>query len=226
MNLPPDVANEVLHSSIEAIVVVNDCGLIEFVNQQAQLLFGYDADEMVGKKVEMLMPDAMRDVHKKHRKRFTKAPRARPLVAGLNLQGLRKNGETFDAEIALTPIETEQGMLVSSAIRDFSEKETSEPFYRNLLESAPDAMIIVDEESKITVVNKQAEKMFGYSRMQLVGKPIEFLLPSRLRDRHIKHRNAYADQPSLRPMGIGMELQGCRIDDMRGNTNNSSMQIR
>jgi PAS domain S-box-containing protein len=139
------------------------------VNQQAQLLFGYDADEMVGKKVEMLMPDAMRDGHKKHRKRFAKAPRARPLVAGLNLQGQRKNGETFDAEIALTPMDTEQGMLVSSAIRDISEKQTSEPFFRNLLETAPDAMIIVDEEGKITVVNRQVEKMSGYSRQQLVA---------------------------------------------------------
>ncbi len=212
MNLPPDVANEVLHASTEAIVIVNDGGLIEFVNQQAQLLFGYDENEMIGKKVEMLMPDAMRDVHKKHRKRFVKAPRARPLVSGLNLQGLRKNGETFDAEIALTPIETEQGMLVSSAIRDISEKETSEPFFRNLLESAPDAMIIVDEEGKITVVNKQAEKMFGYSRKQMVGKPIEFLLPSRLRDGHIKRRDAYAEKPTVRPMGSGMELQGCRSD--------------
>ena len=212
MNLPPDVANEVLHSSIEAVVIVNDRGLIEFVNQQAQLLFGYDADEMIGKKVEMLMPDAMRDAHKKHRKRFTKAPRVRPLVAGLNLQGLRKNGETFDAEIALTPIETEQGMLVSSAIRDISEKETSEPFFRNLLETAPDAMIIVDEDGKISVVNKQVEKMFGYSRKQLVGKPIELLLPARLRDGHIKRRIAYAEKPNLRPMGIGMELRGCRSD--------------
>ncbi len=65
MNLPPDVANEVLHSSIEAVVIVNDRGLIEFVNQQAQLLFGYDANEMIGKKIEMLMTDAMRDEHKK-----------------------------------------------------------------------------------------------------------------------------------------------------------------
>ncbi len=169
MNLPPDVANEVLHSSTEAIVVVNDGGLIEFVNQQAQLLFGYDADEMIGKKIEMLMPDAIRDGHIKHRKRFASAPRARPLESGLNLQGLRKNGETFDAEIALTPIETEQGMLMSSAIRDISEKETSEPFFRNLLETAPDAMIIIDEEGKVTVVNGQVEKMFGYSRQQLVA---------------------------------------------------------
>jgi len=212
MSLPSDLANEVLHASTEAIVIVNNDGLIEFVNQQAELLFGYDADEMIGQKVEMLIPDGMRDGHEKYRSQFVKTPRARPLVSGLSLQGLRKSGETFDAEIALTPIETEQGMVVSSAIRDISEKETSEPFFRNLLESAPDAMIIADEEGKITIVNEQAEKMFGYTREQMVGQSIEFLLPSRLRDPHIQHRTSYIDDPRLRPMGIGMELKGCRSD--------------
>ena len=212
MNLPPEVANEVLHASTEAIVIVNDSGLIEFVNQQAELLFGYDAGEMIGEKVELLMPEAMRTTHKQHRKHFMNALHSRPLVSGLNLQGMRKDGKTFDAEIALTPIETEQGMLVSSAIRDVGEKETSEPYFRNLLESAPDAMIIVDEDGKISVVNEQAEKMFGYSREQMVGESIEFLLPSRVREAHIEHRNAYTESPSLRPMGLGMELQGCRSD--------------
>lgn len=211
-NLPPEVANQLLHSSIEAIVVVNEDGHIEFVNTQAELLFGYTADEMIGQTIEILMPEAMRKAHKKHRRRFSKAPRARPLVAGLNLQGLRKNGETFDAEIALTPIETEGRMLVSSAIRDISQRETSEPFFRNLLESAPDAMIIVDKDGKITVVNEQAERMFGYKRKKMVGKTIEFLLAPRLRAKHVEHRNVYVEDPTLRPMGRGLDLHGCRSD--------------
>jgi PAS domain S-box-containing protein len=88
----------------------------------------------------------------------------------------------------------------------------SEPFFRNLLETAPDAMIIVDEEGKITVVNEQAEEMFGYDREQMIGETIEFLLPARVRGKHVDHRNAYTNKPSLRPMGVGMELQGCRKD--------------
>lgn len=88
----------------------------------------------------------------------------------------------------------------------------SEPFFRNLLESAPDAMIIVDEEGKITVVNEQAEKMFGYDREQMIGETIEFLLPARFRGKHVDHRNAYTNKPKLRPMGTGMELHGCRSD--------------
>ena len=169
MSLPSDLANEVLHASTEAIVIVNNDGLIEFVNQQAELLFGYDADEMIGQKVEMLIPDGMRDGHEKYRSQFVKTPRARPLVSGLSLQGLRKSGETFDAEIALTPIETEQGIVVSSAIRDISEKETSEPFFRNLLESAPDAMIVLDGEGSIALVNAQAQSLFRYSREELLS---------------------------------------------------------
>lgn len=212
MSLPKNLANEVLHAATEAIVVVNEEGVIEFVNRQAELLFGYEADEMLGRKVEMLVPETMREAHEKQRHRYSRAPHARPLASGLGLKGLRKNGEEFAAEIALTPIETEQGMMVSSAIRDVSEKETAEPFFRNLLESAPDAMVIVDEEGKITVVNTQAEKMFGYQRDQMIGRPVEFLLPARMRNAHVRHRNSYADNPVLRPMGVGMELQGCRSD--------------
>ncbi|MFQ5983075.1 MAG: PAS domain S-box protein [Woeseiaceae bacterium] len=212
MKLPTDIANEVLHSSTEAIVIVDNDGSIEFVNNRAEQLFGYVADEMIGQKVEMLMPDAMRHSHERHRRRYAKSPRARPLVSGLSLQGKRKNGETFDAEIALTPIETEQGLLVSSAIRDISEDQTSEPYFRNLLESAPDAMIIVDEDGRITVVNEQAETMFGYERKDMVGRRIEFLLPDRLRETHLQHRDDYAEKPRLRPMGVGMELLGCRSD--------------
>lgn len=88
----------------------------------------------------------------------------------------------------------------------------SEPFFRNLLESAPDAMIIVDEEGRITIVNEQAEEMFAYDREQMIGETIEFLLPARLRGNHVGHRNAFTNKPRLRPMGVGMELQGCRSD--------------
>ncbi len=88
----------------------------------------------------------------------------------------------------------------------------SEQFFRNLLESAPDAMIIVDQEGRITVVNEQAEAMFAYRRDQMIGETIEFLLPARLRGRHVAHRDTYTNKPKLRPMGVGMELQGCRSD--------------
>lgn len=212
MKLPAYVANEVLKASNDAIVVVDDRGDIVCANETAEKMFGYDADELTGQKVEMLMPEAMRQQHVKFRQRFNKAPRSRPLVSGLNLKGLRKDRRSFDAEIALTPIETESGVLVASMIRDISADDTSEAYFRNVLESAPDAMIIIDHHGKIAVVNAQAEDMFGYSRKQLLGQEIEMLLPEEVRDRHISHRAGFAADPKLRPMGINLELRGRRRD--------------
>jgi len=88
----------------------------------------------------------------------------------------------------------------------------SETYFRNLLESAPDAMIIVDQDATMTIVNHQAEKMFGYERAEMLGKSIEILLPRRFQERHVARRNDYFNDPRLRPMGAGMELAGRRKD--------------
>jgi PAS domain S-box-containing protein len=208
MNLKFDAAQEILKSSHDAIVVVNDDGCIVYANRQAEQLFAYDSGEMTGKTVEELMPDVFRKNHEKHRRNFSRSPRSRPLVSGLSLQGQRKDGRIFDAEIALTPVETKDGMLISSTIRDISADDTSEAYFKNILESAPDAMVIIDHHGKITIVNGQAERMFGYARQDMLGKEIEMLLPESLREHHISHRAAYAGDPHLRPMGVDMDLRG------------------
>ncbi len=212
MKLPLDVAVEIVQSLNDAIIVVDDRGDIVSVNSAAERLFGYETGELLGQKVEVLMPGVMRKKHAKHRHRYNKAPRSRPLVSGLSLQGMKKDGRVFDADIALTPIETEGGVLVSSTIRDISADDTSEAYFRNVLESAPDAMVIIDHHGKITVVNRQAEDMFGYKRQQMLGQEIEMLLPDALRERHISHRAGFAANPQLRPMGVNLELRGQRRD--------------
>ncbi len=85
-------------------------------------------------------------------------------------------------------------------------------FFRELLDAAPDAMIVTDSSGRITIVNTEAERMFGYSRERMLGAPIEMLLPERYRRRHVQHRSAYADAPKIRAMGIGMQLAGLRSD--------------
>ncbi len=212
MQLPPQVSAQILKSTSEAIVVVDHSGTIVFVNKQAQSLFGYDAEELVGSDVEILLPDALREAHKGHRERYRESPHYRPLISGLNLKGRRKDGRDFDAEIALTPIETEQGLIVSSTIRDLTHDASTDAYFRNLLESAPDAMIIVDEQGKIAIINGQAESMFGYDRSELLGEDVETLLPARFRGRHQAHRRDYLKDPHIRPMGAGMELAGRRKD--------------
>ena len=89
---------------------------------------------------------------------------------------------------------------------------TSESFFRNLLETAPDAMIIADRRGRIVIVNSQTERLFGYLREELYGEPIEILLPAEIRQLHVKNRWGYIVDPHVRPMGRGMELKGLRKD--------------
>ncbi|MBU2676201.1 MAG: PAS domain S-box protein [Gammaproteobacteria bacterium] len=110
-----------------------------------------------------------------------------------------------------TPL-PDHGAAVSSAIRPVKPIDDSEAYFRNLLESAPDAMIIIDEQGRIAIVNAQAEQMFGYERQEILGRSIETLLPERLKKRHVTHRNKFIADPKVRPMGEGMDLIARRRD--------------
>ena len=203
---------DLLESTPDAIVLVNEAGLMVLVNTQAEAVFGYDRDEMIGQPVEMLLPQRLRSQHLGHRGQFFGQPRARAMGAGLELYGLRKGGPEFPVEISLSPLHTDAGLMVMSAVRDISARKRAESKFRELLESAPDAMVIVNRDGVIVLVNSQTEKLFGYRRDELLNRPIEILVPDRFRGRHPGHRAGFFTQPRVRAMGADLELTGLRRD--------------
>jgi protein-histidine pros-kinase len=131
---------------------------------------------------------------------------------GLSLFGIRKDGTEFPVEISLSPLPTEEGPMVVSAIRDVTERARAEAKFRGLVESAPDAVVIVDRTGRMVIVNAQAERLFGRSRDDLLGQPVETLVPPRFRSGHGASREGYFARPHVRAMDSGMDLFGLRSD--------------
>jgi len=201
-----------LEAAPDGMVIVDRQGIIVMVNAQTEKLFGYARDELLGNHVELLVPARFRDTHPFHRKQYEKNPRVRSMGADLDLYALRRDGTEFPVEISLSPMETDEDSLIIAAIRDITERKRAEEQFRDLLESAPDAMVVVDQQGIIQLINSQTEKMFGYDRAEIVGRSMEVLVPRRFRKKHAKHRVGYYVEHPVRPMGIGLDLFGLRKD--------------
>jgi formate hydrogenlyase transcriptional activator len=333
--------------SPDAVFVANQDGVIVRVNIQVERLFGYDRKELIGRPVETLVPERFRSLHPKYRSDYAAQPHIRPMGAGLDLCGLRKDGSEFPVDIMLSPIETNGESFVVAVVRDVTRRKTaeqerdrqaaiareqaallelahdsiivrdlanritfwnrgaeekygwrreealgqfahtflltefpqpveevdealrrnhywegevvhtakdgskivaasrrvlqrdasgkptaileinnditprkkaeealrrSEARLRSLFEFSPDAILVIDQSGKITEANAQVDRFFGYSRSELVGQPVELLIPEKFRHDHPRRREEYSAQPRVRAMGAGLELYARRKD--------------
>lgn len=193
--LSPDL----LEAVPDAMVAVNHEGIIVQLNSQTEDLFGYTRGELIGQKVELLVPEAQRQQHQHHRERFGRQPSVRRMGAGLDLYGRRRDGSEFPVEISLSPVHTSGGPLVLSAIRDISDRKRIEVQlhlayqalerrrdrqlweYQNrlplIVDSSQDAIIGKNLDGIITSWNRGAELIYGYKAEDMIGKPITMLAP-------------------------------------------------
>jgi PAS domain S-box-containing protein len=174
----------VVESAPNAIVMINSTGRIVLVNSQTERFFGYDRQELLGKPVEVLIPERMRERHPEYVRGFMTEHRARPMGVGRDLYGLRKDGSEFPVEVGLSPIETNQGLLILSAIVDISERVQSDrelqrmrTYLKNIVDSMPSVLIGVDAEGRVTEWNRSAEKATGVPTERAIGHSFIELYP-------------------------------------------------
>jgi PAS domain S-box-containing protein len=174
---------DLLEAMPDAVVGVDKSGVITFVNRQAESLFGYQREELVGALVETLVPESFRKMHVAHRKSYHGTPKTRPIGTDLRLCARRADGTQFPVDISLSPMDTAEGAVVIAAVRDMTERERADRERDQMVrlsavvEFSGEAIISTTLDSIITSWNPAAERLYGYSRLEIVGQPSSLLLP-------------------------------------------------
>ena len=214
---PQDALEFVMESSTAYALVGSDPqGRVTLWSRGAEELFGYPASDALGhlNTTALYAPDALK-AGKPREMRDGALQRGR--WAG-EVTGQRRNGQFFISQSVLCPRRGARNelagflLLARDVTHEFAERQSANDQFRGLLESAPDAMVIVDRQGHIVLVNSQTEKLFGYPRHQLLGEPVEILVPERFRGHHPRQRAGYFREPRVRSMGEGRELYGRRLD--------------
>ena len=180
MHVPTTKFEILLEAAPDAMVGVDQGGAIQFVNRQTERLFGYDRDLLVGQSVETLIPESSREIHAIHRARYLADPVTRAMGAGLELTGRRRDGTEFPVDISLSAIVTEDGPLVTAAVRDvINRKEESQELRRMaaIIAYSEDAIIGKTLDGIVTSWNPAAERIYGYSSQEILGKSIALIIP-------------------------------------------------
>lgn len=208
-----------MESATDAMIIIDREGRIIIANPTIEQLFGHPRQELIGKSMEILLPERVRKAYHSHLTDYVAQPRARGMGTGMELLGLRQDGSEFSVDLSLSPLKTEQGLLVMATIHDTTRRKQAEEALREsearmraIFDTAVDGIVTIDERGTIERFNPAAEHMFGYSEAEVAGNNVSMLMPSPYHEAHDGYLAHYLRTGEKKIIGIGREVVGLRKD--------------
>lgn len=209
----------VVEANATGLLVADSGGIIVLANPALARMFGYAKEELIGQPMEILLPETEHKRHAGLRANYLRAPLPRPMGAGRDLHGRRKDGSILPVEISLSSFTENGQQFVDAVVVDISERKRIEQLHQQtetrlqlLMQTNPNGVVVVDDQGRIQMSNPALDHMFGYAPEELLDQAVETLVPEASRGQHSRLREQYLQAPSIRPMGAGLDLHGRRKD--------------
>ena len=199
----------VLDAALDCIITIDSAGKVVEWNPAAETTFGFSREQVLGHPLaELIIPPDFRAAHSRGLAQYLATGAGAVLGKRVEFTALRADGTRFPAEISIVSIPLPDALLFTGYLRDITERKQVEDRFRLVVEAAPSALLMVNEHGVMTLVNSQTEQLFGYSRAELLGQPVEMLVPERFWALHPRHREGFFQTPTTRAMGAGRDLFG------------------
>lgn len=209
----------ILDTAVDGILVIDARGHIESFNRGAERLFGYAASEVVGRNVSVLMPPPDHERHDDYLKRYLSTGEARIIGLGREVKGRRRDGSVFPLHLSVGEMTIDGARKFTGMVHDVTERvqqeegrRASEARWQAVIESAVDAIVVIDSQGRIEAFNPAAEKLFGYEEAETLGRNVTMLMPSPYREQHDAYLARYLTTGTKKIIGLGREVEGLRRD--------------
>lgn len=214
-----DWHSTILDKMVDGVITIDEQGIIHSINPAGERIFGYRAAEIIGKKINILMPSPYREEHDSYIANYIHSNHAHIIGFGREVKGMRKNADIFPMDLAVSEIRFKGQRMFSGIVRDISERIEAEKTQQDstsrlqaVLDNVLDGIITINAKGIVQSFNPAAEKIFGYRSDEVLGKNISMLMPSPYQQEHDTYLETYQKTGKAHIIGIGREVEGLRKD--------------
>jgi two-component system sensor kinase FixL len=218
-DLADSLYRAIVDTAVDAVVVIDGNGAIRSVNNATERLFGYAAAELIGRNVEILMPEPYADEHDAYLANYLHTGQKKIIGIGREVVGRRKDGSVFPMDLSVGEARDAGEAIFVGIIRDITDRKAaelaqreSELRLRSILDTVPDAIVVIDAEATIQSFSPAAERLFGYDSAAVIGRNVNILMPTPYREAHDGYIDRYLRTGERRIIGIGRVVTGRRKD--------------